>query len=269
MILAVDSSALILLINPDSDPPEDPATGKPLTFTRERIELFLTGLSATDTLIVPTPVLAEVLVSAEGGGPGLLEAISGMARMKVRPFGERAAIETAMMTREALTVGDKRGGSKAPWQKVKVDRQVVAVARAEGATSIYADDHDLVDFARRLGMDVFSTWDLPAPEVLENLFTVAGVSLEPQTDRASESAELEDVQSAEVETEQDHQAYQDAVPERTRRLIDVSESTSCVEPEQLAPLIVDAILQELEDDAGDLARTDGRSAPDDREVGGR
>lgn len=63
---------------------------------------------------------------------------------------------------------------------MKVDRQVVAVARAEGATRIYADDHNLVEFARRLGMDVFSTWDLPVPDGVENLFTAAGVELDPQ-----------------------------------------------------------------------------------------
>lgn len=180
MILAVDSSALILLVNPTANPPEDPETKKPVTHARERVELFLAGLRLGDTLIIPTPVLAEVLVGAENGGPGLLEAISGMARVKVRPFGERAAVETAMMTREAVATGDKRGGSNSPWQKVKVDRQVVAVARAEGATRIYADDHNLVEFARRLGMDVFSTWDLPVPDGVENLFTAAGVELDPQ-----------------------------------------------------------------------------------------
>ena len=179
MILAVDSSALILLINPAANPPDDPETEQPVTHARERVELFLAGLSSADTLIIPTPVLAEVLVGAEEGGPGLLEAISGLARVKVRPFGERAAIETAMMTREAIAAGDKRLGSQAPWQKVKVDRQVVAVARAENATRMYADDHNLVTFARKLGMDVFSTWDLPVPDGVENLFTAAGVPIDP------------------------------------------------------------------------------------------
>ncbi len=186
MKLAVDSSALILLINPAANPPDDPDTKKPVAHARERIELFLSSLSVQDTLIVPTPVLAEVLVGAEEGGPGLLAAISGMARLKVRPFGERAAIETAMMTHEAIAAGDKRAGSQAPWQKVKVDRQVLAVARAEGATRVYTDDANLVEFARKLGMDVFSTWDLPMPEVAENLFTVAGVpEQQPQSDSTS------------------------------------------------------------------------------------
>lgn len=175
MILAVDSSALALLVNPAANPPDNPETGEPVSQVRERVEFFIRSLTAADTLVIPTPVLAEALVRAEDGAPGLLEALGGMARVKVRPFGERAAVETAVMTREAIQAGDKRGGSDAPWQKVKVDRQVIAVARVEGATRIYADDRNLVTFAKRLGMDVFSTWDLPLPEAELNLFTSIGL----------------------------------------------------------------------------------------------
>lgn len=178
MILAVDSSALVLLINPTGNPPDDPNTEAPTTDVPERIAHFLSGLTAADTIIIPTPVLAEALVQAEEGGPGILAALGGQARMKVRPFGERAAVETAAMTREAIQAGDKKSGSLAPWQKVKVDRQVIAVARVEGATRIYADDKNLVGFAKALGMDAFSTWELPVPEQAQNLFTAAGVPME-------------------------------------------------------------------------------------------
>ena len=163
MILAVDSSALALLVNPAASPPDDPSTGRPVDRARERVEHFIADLAASDTMIIPTPVLAEALVRAEDGGPGLLAAVAGLARLKVRPFGQRAAIETAQMTREAVAAGDKKGGSVQAWQKVKVDRQVIAIARVEGATRIYADDRGLISFAKRLGMDVVSTWDLPYP----------------------------------------------------------------------------------------------------------
>jgi hypothetical protein len=176
--LVVDSSALVLLINPTGNPPADPNTGAPTTDVPERIAHFLDSLTATDTIIIPTPVLAEALVQADEGGPGILAALGGQARMRVRPFGERAAIETAAMTREAIQAGDKKSGSLQPWQKVKIDRQVVAVARAENATRIYADDRNLAEFASRLGMDVISTWELPVPQREDNLFTASGVSIE-------------------------------------------------------------------------------------------
>jgi hypothetical protein len=95
-----------------------------------------------------------------------------LARIRTRPFDDRAAVETAIMTREAIAAGDKRAGSDAPWQKVKVDRQIIAIARVESATRIYSDDRNLVAFAKRLGMDVISTWDLPTPERERDLISI-------------------------------------------------------------------------------------------------
>jgi hypothetical protein len=132
-------------------------------------------MSASDAVVVPTPVLAEVLVKAEEGAPGVLEQLHGQARVRVRPFDERAAVEVALMTRDALASGDKRSGSDQPWQKVKYDRQIIAIARVAGATRIYADDAGLTSFARTLGIDVVSTWELPIPEGTDNLFTAAGL----------------------------------------------------------------------------------------------
>lgn len=175
MRLVVDSSALALLINPDSAPPNDPKTGSAVLKSHERIRGFVNGLSANDTLIIPTPVLAELLVKAENDAPQLLEQLQGQARLRVRPFDERAAVELAMMTREALSAGDKRGGSQQSWQKVKFDRQILAIARVAEATYLYADDIELVNFARSVGVEAVSTWDLPIPEETKNLFTEAGL----------------------------------------------------------------------------------------------
>jgi hypothetical protein len=47
----------------------------------------------------------------------------------VVPFDTLAAIELAVMTRNALAAGDKRAGSKESWAKVKFDRQIAAIAR--------------------------------------------------------------------------------------------------------------------------------------------
>lgn len=187
MILAVDSSALALLINPAANPPHDPQTDLPVQDAQARVEHFLSSLRASDTLVIPTPVLAEILVRADEGGPGVLEKLVGMARVKVRPFGERAAIETAVMTRQAIATGDKKNGSDAAWQKVKIDRQVIAVARAEGATALYTDDRNLIAFAKRIDMDVVSTWTLPLPESEANLFTLIGLD---QNGRRPQSAAL-------------------------------------------------------------------------------
>lgn len=183
MIIAVDSSALALIINPDAVPPIDPGTGKLLTSVQERVELLLAGLTAADTLLVPTPVLSEILVKAGEAGPDVLVALQTLARIRIAAFDERAAVETAMMTRDAIAQGDKRSGSDQPWQKVKFDRQIIAIARVHAATLILADDNGLVAFAHSLGMDVMSSWDLPLPAPTSNLFTAVGL---PADGRGSE-----------------------------------------------------------------------------------
>lgn len=182
MIVAVDSTTLSLLVNPSANPPSDPATGQPVTLARERVEHMIAELGANGTLIIPTPVLAEVLVRAEEGASGVLEQLNGLARIRVRSFDQRAAVETALMTREAIQDGDKRGGSTDAWQKVKIDRQIIAIARTNNATRIFADDSGLVSFARRLGMDAVSTWDLALPPAEIDLFTATGVRADGSED---------------------------------------------------------------------------------------
>jgi predicted nucleic acid-binding protein len=188
VIIVVDSTALCLLVNPSANPPDDPNTGRPVVQARDRIERMISELGANGTLIIPTPVLAEVLVRAEAGASAIVAELERLSRVRVRPFDQRAAIETAIMTGEAIRAGDKRGGSTDAWQKVKVDRQIIAIARTNNATRIYADDKALVAFARRLGMDVVSTWELALPETEENLFTANGLRPDGSDDCLADDA---------------------------------------------------------------------------------
>lgn len=176
MILVVDSTTLVLLVNPASNPPTDPATKEPVAQAAARVQHLIGSLRPDDVLIVPAPVLAEVMVKAGDGGPGVLDVVTGLARIRVVEFGVRAAVELAAMTREAIAAGDKKAGSEKSWQAVKFDRQIVATARVERAHRIYSDDTDLASFARAAGLEVVSTWELPLPEQENNLFTAAGLS---------------------------------------------------------------------------------------------
>lgn len=97
---------------------------------------------AREKVIIPTPALSEVLIGAGDAAPKYLELISSSSRFKIAPFGERAAVEAAAAHREAIRAGDKKEGSPS-WQKVKFDRQIVAIAKVEGATRIYSNDDDI------------------------------------------------------------------------------------------------------------------------------
>lgn len=68
------------------------------------------------------------------------------------------------MTRSALDEGDKRSGLDAPWNKIKFDRQIVAIAKVAAATAIYSDDRQLRTFAEQQGLSVIGLADLPVPE---------------------------------------------------------------------------------------------------------
>lgn len=66
-----------------------------------------------------------------------------------------------MRTKTAKTSGDKRDGIEAPWQKVKYDRQIVAVAKTERAAVIYSTDKHIHEHAKLWGIRVMHLADLP------------------------------------------------------------------------------------------------------------
>ena len=171
MIYVLDSSTLALLINPNSGVPKDPNTKQQLRYAPERVRHLIDRLSAKDTLVVPTPVLAEILVKAGEAGPELFEKLSPLARLSFIPFDMKAAIECAVMEQKARAEGTKKGSSEEPWQKVKFDRQIIAISRVVAADAIYTDDEKFVSFAKSVGMKTISTWELPIPNDAEDLFS--------------------------------------------------------------------------------------------------
>src|SRR5438045_3252311 len=163
-MIGIDETALSLLLYPNARPPKDPATGKPVERVEDRIEKLLEDLDAdNERIILPTPALCEFLVLAGKDGPAYLDKIHESKTLLVKPFDELAAIELAAIEYESRSRGDKRGGVTASWAKVKFDRQIVAVTKANGAKRIYTDDEDIIKFAAKAGLEVISTWNLPLP----------------------------------------------------------------------------------------------------------
>lgn len=163
-MIALDATAFALLVNPNAAPPVDPATSDPVHKAKERYELLQQSIQDDgDTILIPAPALAEVLVGLGDAAPEVLDRISRSARFKIGNFDTMAAVELAAMTRQALRGGDKKDGATAPWQKVKMDRQIIAIARVHGASRIYSDDNGVFQFAGKIGLPVIRTWELPVP----------------------------------------------------------------------------------------------------------
>ncbi len=164
MSVAIDSVALTLLLRPSAGVPRDPATGESIVAAADRIVTFLEQeATAGMPIIVPTPALAEVLVLSGAAGLGYVEQLQASGLFAIADFDTRAAIELAEMTRAALSAGDKRAGSDAPWQKIKLDRQIAAIAKVAGATRLLTNDLGLAKFATACGLGIVRLQDLPVP----------------------------------------------------------------------------------------------------------
>jgi predicted nucleic acid-binding protein len=164
-MVALDATILLLLLSANVAPPTDPS-GKPVEFWKERIDFPIQELEKNrEKIIIPTPALSEILVHADRAGPEYLNRIKQSSAFKIEPFDDRAAVEVAMMIREdKKNFSDKRGEVQAIWAKVKFDRQIVAIAKVNGASVLYSDDGHVRTFGERAGLTVIGTPQLPLPQ---------------------------------------------------------------------------------------------------------
>ena len=159
-----DATALIHLLEPAAPAITDPATQKPLADANARIDHLVQTLEQKrERIIVPTPALSEVLVHANDAVASYLEVLNNTSRFRIAPFDQRAAIELAAITREGSTGQSLRVGASSTRASLKFDRQIVAIARVEGETTIYSDDADMGKLGESLNFTVIRTYDLPIP----------------------------------------------------------------------------------------------------------
>ena len=164
-MVVLDATMLLLFLRPDAGIPTD-ASGKSVTKPKERVEHLITELDTVGTRIaIPTPVLSEVLVRADPAASNArIETLNKQVIFSIESFDQRAAIEVAVMLRDELKGGKKalKAGAET-WAKLKYDRQIVAIAKVIGASTIYSDDGDLAAVARRARIPVMAVSELPLP----------------------------------------------------------------------------------------------------------
>ena len=163
-MVVFDSVFLMLALDEHAKVPSDPITKRAIPKGRQRVEHLIDTLSDSGTrILIPSPALAEVLVSAGADTTALMVAkLRSVSMMQVADFDTLAAIECAQLIGAALAKGKKRGAASkvAPWQKVKIDRQILAIAKVRQVTEIYTCDEDLSALARAEGISVKHVADL-------------------------------------------------------------------------------------------------------------
>src|SRR5260370_20265894 len=130
---AFDATALTYLFVPNA--------ASDIDRPRDRIDFRISDLHGKGArIIVPTPALSELLVKTGHSSKEIINLVSKTSRLVDAPFDVKAAIEAAIITRQAIKGGSKKGSHPGNWAKVKFDRQIVAIARANDAQEIYSDD---------------------------------------------------------------------------------------------------------------------------------
>jgi predicted nucleic acid-binding protein len=161
-MVLVDANILLLMLYPDASVRINDDSGKPIERAGERVEYLAECLSAEgEKVIIPTPVLAEALVYAGEDGPAYVAKIKKYACFEIVPFDELAAVELAQDHHRDKQKGDKRAGITAPWQRIKIDRQILAIAKVVGVDAIYCDDGPLRKLAAADGLNVCGIAELP------------------------------------------------------------------------------------------------------------
>jgi hypothetical protein len=163
-MVVIDATTLLLLFDPTASPPRDPSTKKPLDKCKERIQFLLTTLNDSGTrVIVPTPVLSELLVRAGDAKPQLLSEITGSPSFVVAPFDLKAAVELSFLLEAQKALGKRKMSDRETWAKLKFDRQIIAIAKVHSAKTIYSDDLGVESVAKANGLKSVHTWELPLP----------------------------------------------------------------------------------------------------------
>lgn len=167
MTVVFDTNLAIMLVRPDAMVARD-ANGVMISHAKERVDGLLAQLASEKTkIVIPTPVLAEVLVRSDADErAALIARFTRSASFRVAAFDERAALELADIERRAIDGGDKRGGIEGSWTKIRFDRQIVAIARVAGATTIYTDDSNLAKHAFNRGIKTIGIGGLNIPASL-------------------------------------------------------------------------------------------------------
>ena len=152
----IDTNALIYLLNPN--------TPRSLA---DRMKGLLEDIeSSRGKLIIPAQVVGEYISGTGLAGEQILSQLSKSRSVEIASFDHVAATECAMMEREAIVTGNKRAplARNTIWQKVKVDRQIVAIAKVKSVDLIVSSDGDIPTLAKALGLNCMRVEDLALPQ---------------------------------------------------------------------------------------------------------
>jgi len=160
MIVAIDNTILTLILYPNAKPTPNPETGEPASDIGVRIKSLVSAHEDSgNTIVIPTPVLTETLISLDSDPAILLDKLSKLSVFNTYPFDKRAALMLAKLSNAEISKTQRKKGI-VPYQKLKFDRQIVSIALVADAEILYTDDRSQTIFAESVGLKVVHSWDI-------------------------------------------------------------------------------------------------------------
>jgi predicted nucleic acid-binding protein len=151
-MVVLDCNALITLCGPECD-------------DKHRLEHLLAELDKRKgRVVLPTPAIAEFLVKADSASLGIQKALMRRSGIVVGNLDMKAAVELSLIDGSSIGRGDKKDSVGEPWQKIKIDRQLVAIAKVAGAELIVSGDQGVATVAMRVNIECVRVEDLPFPD---------------------------------------------------------------------------------------------------------
>jgi hypothetical protein len=130
---------LSILLNADAKIPQESATNLPLTFAKERASHLVSLLSKVRRkVILPAPACAELLAVIGPDARQYPDVVSQTRFFEIISFDNKCTIELAMLNRTVFFDNDRK--KTEPDQKIKFDRQIIAIYEVSGVSEIYSDD---------------------------------------------------------------------------------------------------------------------------------
>jgi hypothetical protein len=161
---AFDNTMLSVLLNPSGKVPCVPGTDTPVDMAKERAEGVVEAIEKDNRkIILPTPACAELLTAIGPDAQQYLNIVSRSRVFEVASFDARCAAELAILNRETFKKLDDDNRAE-PYQKRKVDRQIIAICKVAGVTDIYTDDGGLANRAKLCGINPISISECAIPE---------------------------------------------------------------------------------------------------------
>jgi hypothetical protein len=104
------------------------------------------------------------LIKAERACVEALKEFQSKRFVEVVPFDLAAAYECSLLDRAAINGSkDRKDGVDESWQKIKIDRQIVATAKTKRCGLMVSQDVSVAANCVRVNIDVMNIDDLPLP----------------------------------------------------------------------------------------------------------